>query len=491
MVIGAGLAGLTAAWALTRAGIGVDVYESGPAAGGRCGPTGTASTPDGSTFVLEHGLHGVWRQYRNLRGVLSALGRGGDLVPVDDQGVILPGDPPELLDLGRRVQETRLPDPLGLLAMYSHPRLLRRLGRSALRQLPRSVRRGLELLSFDPSQDLAQADRETVASFLEDWPPPLRQLLAATTHSAFFAEPREVSLAALFLGLQLYAALDRRDSTFHTLREGCVGSLIQPLVAALTAAGGRLHLGRRVTGLRLNPRPSVRWHDGGPEEADGVIIAVDPIAFQNLDLDPALQARLAAAEIPRGVGSVVVRLWFDRSPGRGPPAGVAAGLPVSNYFWLDQLQEDYRRWAAARGGAVLECHLYGDTARSAVNTDPAALIQTVTTLAEATWPALRGGRVHGHVQQNAPIHPIFSPGILSGAPKVDTNLARVALCGDWIQSPTPVLYMERACTTGLEAARHLTHHLGGEITRIPKLLPPFPPRPWVPWVQRGVRGPRR
>jgi hypothetical protein len=86
------------------------------------------------------------------------------------------------------------------------------------------------------------------------------------------------------------------------------------------------------------------------------------------------------------------------------------------------------------------------------------------------------------VQRNPATHVAFSPGSAAVLPSPATALANVALAGDWIRSRHPVFYLERACSTALEAARHVGARIGLSLAALPQPLEPFP---WAGSVRVG------
>ena len=72
LVVGGGIAGVTAALVLAERGVQVELLEAAPHLGGRLG-TWDRRLADGSEVVVEHGYHGFFRQYYTLRDILRRL----------------------------------------------------------------------------------------------------------------------------------------------------------------------------------------------------------------------------------------------------------------------------------------------------------------------------------------------------------------------------------------------------------------------------------
>src|SRR6201995_4374545 len=75
VVIGGGIAGVSAAVVLAEHGVPVVLCEAGDRLGGRLG-TDPHTLPDGTVQLVDHGFHGFFRQYYNWRKMLRRGGTG-------------------------------------------------------------------------------------------------------------------------------------------------------------------------------------------------------------------------------------------------------------------------------------------------------------------------------------------------------------------------------------------------------------------------------
>lgn len=468
VVVGAGVAGLSAAVELARAGAHVTLVEGNAFAGGRFATVGELSFEHrGRTFrfPVDHGLHGFWRQYRNFGALMDSVGVGGRRVAVHAQELVLQrGSKTVAVEVGARMKNTALPDLFAPLALLTSAELIRAtLTEGPLRYLKAGAQ-VLRAVAFDPMHDVARFDHLTVADYLEDWPEWLERLFCALTHSGFFLDSDEVSLAAFFTGLSVYTLSDKRDAEFTTLDDAAGPGLIDPLVQVVKSLGGEVLFSTRAQSLELDGEGvALLVRDGEGErrlQADAAVLALDPPGLAALTLPPALASSFEARPVPRAVASVAVRLFLSRAPAANRAESGLFGDPrADNFFWLDRLQRPFRAWRSATGGAVLECHLYGSRAATALVTADEDVVRSVMELASAGWPEVRGSLVHGHVQRNPATHVAFTPGTMGRLPHVETVLPRVTLAGDFVHTPWPTLYLERAALTGLLAARHLGQRL--------------------------------
>ncbi len=503
-VVGAGVAGLVAGRALARAGAAVTVLEAAPYVGGRCHrgtPFELVVGERSWSFDLEHGIHGIWRQYRNLRRVLAEEGALGRLVHANAQEMVMPhpAGGVRAYEFGARVRHAPVPDLLAFLTIFAAGDI----ARQALAEGPRPWMRAatdlMHAFAFDARYDIELYDHIAVADYIEGWPSLVQRMSGAITHSAFFREARDVGLSAYLTGLQSYFVSDKRDTAFDFCATDVEVDLLAPLRDSIARAGGEIRCGHSVRSIASGPSGEASAvagsrADGTPFEleVDGLVIAVDPPALRRLRDEGGLGPALAAGvQIPEGVPSTVVRLFFDRDiAAERAPTGVFHGLAADNFFWLHRLQNRYVAWFAETGGAVLECHLYGDRAVAAIAASDEVVRSAVVAVAEAGWPELRDRCVGGHVQRNAPTHVAFGPGTMARVPGVRSQWPNLALCGDWIAVDSPALYLERATTTALLAASAVGAALQLAASGFAEPLSAHPPAPDVAalrWLARRAR----
>ncbi len=500
-VIGGGVAGLVAARQLGLAGAHVVLFEAGPDVGGRAHRHGSCSFDHAGTswhFDLEHGIHGIWRQYRNLRRILGEEGGAGHLVHAHDQELVMPvrGGAVRAYEFGARVRNSVWPDFLAFSQIFAADDF----ALQALKDGPQLyAKAALDLLhafAFTAPSDIEAYDDVSVAEYVAEWPQLLQRMTGAITHSAFFREAHEVSLAAYLTGLQAYFVSDKRDTAFDFFSTDIAVDFLHPMCRRIEALGGEVRRGTRVEQLEFDANgdiSAVMVRAAGEDHADRVpvaaaVLAVDPPALTRLAADPSVAAMLPEGRIPDGVASVVVRLFTTAPPAdKRAVTGVLHGLGADNFFWLHRLQRPYFAWHQQTGGGVLECHLYGDRAVAAMVDDDDAVILRAKATLSLGWPEIAGRVAHVHVQRNVPTHVAFGTGVMSRVMPVQTRAANVALCGDWVRCDEPVLYLERAAVTGLLAARRIGAQLGLDHHALPAPLSPFEAAPGVRGVRRVAR----
>ena len=254
-IIGAGLAGLSAAVALTRGGQRVTLYESGPAAGGRC-----RSYFDRELGCrIDNGNHLLLSGNRAALDYLAAVGAGDTMT-----GPATPRFP--FMDLATGERWAVAPN-LGRIPWWIF---------AAGRSVP-----GARLRDFAALLKLRFAGRDdSVAAAIGGAGQLYRRLLEPLAIAALNTPP-ETGLARL-LAAVVDETLAQGGAACRPLvpRVGLSESFVDPALAWLGARGAVLHTGRRVAGLRIEGGVvrELQTTDGPAVVApgDGVVLAVPP-----------------------------------------------------------------------------------------------------------------------------------------------------------------------------------------------------------------------
>jgi protoporphyrinogen/coproporphyrinogen III oxidase len=211
IVVGAGIAGLTAAHFLAKAGVGVKVLEASGRVGGRM----TTDAVDG--FLIDRGAQFLSSEYRLLLSLAAECGLQNQLRTTSPWGAIVRG--------GKicRMRADRPYHPMtsGLLGLTAWTRLAWRCWqlRHSLNSLP--LGDYSQWASFDNESVASWAHRKIDASVNE-------YLLEPLLHGLYFQEPEETSLS---LSLALLAFGFRRAQT-RTLSGG-IGTLPEAMASRL------------------------------------------------------------------------------------------------------------------------------------------------------------------------------------------------------------------------------------------------------------------
>ena len=405
-IIGAGLAGLSAAVALTQAGHRVTLYESGPAAGGRC-----RSYFDRALGCrIDNGNHLLLSGNRAALDFLATIGASDTLT-----GPAMPIFP--FIDLASGERWTVAPN-LGRIPWWVFSRA-------------RGVK-GARLAEFAAllKLKLARGD-QSVAATLGGAGTLYRRLLEPLAIAALNTMP-EVALARL-LGAVVDESLGQGGAACRPLvpREGLSESFIDPALAWLGARGGMLHSGRRVASLRIDGG-AVRelLTTDGPAvvvPGDGVVLAVPPWVASSLL--PGLMAPDAFEAI------VNVHFLVDVAPGPAGFVGLVGGLAE----WVFVKHGVVATTTSAANRVVdlpaedLAARAWADTARALALSGPMPPWRVVKER-RATFAATAA-------QERR-------------RPAARTGLANLALAGDWTATGLPAT-IEGAIRSGITAANVL------------------------------------
>ena len=405
-VIGAGLAGLSAAVALSEAGRTVTVVEAGPAAGGRC-----RSYFDRELGIrIDNGNHLLLSGNRAAFGYLDTIGARHTLA-IREQ----PAFP--FVDVSNGRTWTLRPN-LGRIPWWVLSRRRRTPGTSAVDHL------ALRRLT-------AETGDVTVAAALRHGT--LYRRLVEPLAIAALNTPPDIGLARL-LGAVVRETLQRGGSACIPAlpREGLSESLVDPAVAWLRARGNDVLFGQRVVALRVADGRVTAVHT-----TDGPLPVGAPLGAVVLAVPP-----WAAAELLPGLAApnefqAILNIHFrvDADPGSAGFVGLIGGTA---------------EWVFVKRGHV-------SVTISAANR---MVDQAADTIAAAVWPDVR---IALGLQGTMPAWRVVKERRATFAATAEQErlrpgprswLANLALAGDWTATGLPAT-IEGAIRSGRTAAQVL------------------------------------
>jgi len=455
VVVGGGIAGISAAVVLAERGVAATVLEAAPTLGGRLGAWPHV-LPDGTEQVVEHGFHAFFRHYYTWRDVLRRIDPElSFLRPIGGYPVLSRTWPAEDL--------TGLPaaPPLNLLALFARSPSL------GLRDLLGSDSDlASQLLAYDRDATTARFDDMPASEFLAGlgMSDRAQAMLFEAFARSFFAQPKKLSAGELiamfhyyFLGNPEGIGFDCPDTDYLT----CIWA---PFAAYLDKHGATVRTGTAARGLA--PADGHRWRvdtDAGPLSTRHLVLATEPGALRDLfaaspdaaDAAPRLAAK--AAQVAVAPPFAVTRLWLDRdvAPERPTFSAVSREPTLDSITVYSRLERPSAQWAERTGGSVVELHSYACTA-------PDVATATARMRAElaALWPETAEAQVVHRQERLEATAPTFPPGGAGSRPLPAGEARGVRVAGDHVETPFLTGLMERASASGVLAANDVLAEVG-------------------------------
>ena len=339
VVVGGGIAGMTAALLLAERGVAVTLLERDERLGGRLSAW-PKRLADGSTQMVGHGFHAFFRQYYNWRHVLRRIDPSlSFLRPAEHYPVVSRTWPEE--DFGG------LPGgpPWSLAALLARSPSLR------LREMrdvdgPASV----ALLRYSRAQTYREFDSMSAAEYLDRlaMPERARALLFDVFAHSFFNHAAEMSAAEMIMQFHFYFLRNPEGLDFDAPDDDYQTAIWAPLSERLQALGADLRTGAGVD--RIEPGWTVTLTGGEQITADHVVLATDPasaraVVAASSGLPPRLTSEMAT--VATTAPYAVSRFWTDRDVAaeRAVFSGVAREPLLDSVSLFHRIERGSARWA--------------------------------------------------------------------------------------------------------------------------------------------------
>ena len=305
VVAGAGLAGLSTAYHLAKAGYEPVVLEARDVLGGK-----VAAWQDEDGDWYETGLHIFFGAYPNMMRLFQELGIE-DRLQWKSHSMIFAmasqGKPGEF----SRFDFPEIPSPFnGLVAILRNNDML---------TWPEKIRFGLGLLPaiIQGQSYVEEQDKLSVTEWMEKQGVPSRvndEVFIAMAKALNFIDPDDLSMQVVLIALNRF--LQEKDGSKMAFLDGAPPvRLCEPIVQQIEKAGGEVKFNARIKEIVLNDDETVRHFEltnGEIVEADTYVSAV-PVDILKLLLPKEWAARqfFSKMEALEGVPVINIHIWFD------------------------------------------------------------------------------------------------------------------------------------------------------------------------------------
>lgn len=232
-VVGGGLAGLAAAYELSQRGFQVTLLERAPQLGGKI-----ASWPiqvGQESFMMEHGFHGFFPQYYNLKSLVQELAIEDHFKSLESYAVVFKGESykPEIF----RPNHSAFPWNVVDLAIAS-PNCLR-WGINLTKFAHWEVFR--EIGGFHPQKSYQRLDHISVADWVAgDFPQGLYDLYFLPFAKSSLNAPDVLSAGELMQFFHFYFFGNPEGLAFNGTTQDMGTSVVQPIARAIQNKGGSI-----------------------------------------------------------------------------------------------------------------------------------------------------------------------------------------------------------------------------------------------------------
>jgi isorenieratene synthase len=444
-VIGGGLAGMSAAAYLAPRGFKVDVFEKDTFIGGKVG-SWPVTFNDGYNTNVEHGFHGFFLQYYNLRQLMDRIGASKHLIPLSDYVI-------KTLDQGEFSFKNIDTVPIyNLISMARHGIY----NLSDMMSWKRATNM-LPLLRYKGEQTFKKFDHISFQDFIDKVNLPRElQLIFITFSRAFFAEPKYMSMAELMKSFHYYFLSNDLGIIYDVLDDDFEKTLWKPFRDHLQQYDHSIQLSSEIDSIGYKAE---KFYVSG-NIYDYLIIASDvkntPKIIKNSNdlqkVNPEFIHKLSNVKTSQHYA--VLRIWIDKNIEEKLPFFIFTDAikildSVTIYHQMEKSSAD---WIKKNGGGIFELHSYAvpDDMKDGLEVKRQLLYEF-----ESYFPEIKGYNIKYENFQFRDDFTAFHTNLYKNRPEYKTPIPNLYLAGDWVKLPSPAMLMEAATTSALLAANDI------------------------------------
>ncbi|KAL0491180.1 carotenoid phi-ring synthase [Acrasis kona] len=463
LIVGGGLAGLSAALELSERGYNVTIREASNVLGGRLA-TYTRSPVCNSTslcdkyllnkeYDIEHGFHAWFHSYFTFKDIIQRLDAGKYFRPWEKVDFVFRNYKPEQI-------YSSGPYPLNLLGIIWRSKNIKWSDAFSVR----NCRDDMQYFNYTNIYD--RYDHMTFDEWIEfrKVSVAFADIILKPSVSVTLNERKVFSAAEMLLYVYYYFLESEKADKREILTTSFKNAIISPWEQKLKKSNVKILLNSPVKMLRFDNNRIVG--DETEIAYDNVVLSADLPAIKNImsnsvgtddvSLDKLREPILRLAVAPH---YKVMRVWFSGLPKEGTPDILETPdyQPINLVAQYHQLESEFVQWSASTGGSVMEFHLY--TWEGPQDINEAQVWNRISSTVYQILPEMKQHKVIAYTVYGYQNFPSFKAGQEKFRPMVHTptlhGINNFYYAGDWLHTVHPSALMERAVSTGRIAANEI------------------------------------
>jgi len=444
-VVGGGIAGLITATILAERGFEVALFEKEKYLGGKIG-SWPVKFNDGFETRVEHGFHGFFKQYYNLRDFLKKIDSYKHLIPIDDY-LILTQDKREFRF--REISKT----PVANIFSLARKGVFKL---SSVAANPSAVKM-IDLLKYDSKTTFSKWDNTNFEQFAKQLKLPKElQLVFETFARAFFADKNKISMGELIKSFHFYFLSNNLGLLYDVLEDDFFDTFINKILDYNKEYNLKV-----IEDFSLD---EIKKHNGkflvGHEQFDYMVLAADIKGTKSI-VQKSDYLKNEHENFYKQIGNqkisqkyAVLRIWTDKKISTDFPFFIfTEALQILDSITIyHDMEISSRDWAEKTGGGIYELHSY------AVKDESMTKDEIRNQLLNEFYhymPEMKNSKIFYEYLQVRDDFTAFHTGLYKNRPTTKTEVDKLYLAGDWVKLETPAMLMEAAATSALYSANEI------------------------------------